>query len=179
MSLNYYLMASVPAVAFDAPAPMTPAVFLARCREHLDPAAATLVEQADAPTPPKNRFLRDYRNAETLLRNCVAWERASRLDKDVDDYVREASGCDPLLERLVGEAFNRPTPLERERALDRIRWNLIDELAGFNPFSQEAVLAYALKLRIASRWDRMDDKTGAAHADHVVLQASQKVDTLP
>jgi hypothetical protein len=56
----------------------------------------------------------------------------------------------------------KTTPLERERALDRVRWNLLDELAGFDPFDSATALAYALKLRITERWHAVSDERGAA-----------------
>jgi hypothetical protein len=51
-------------------------------------------------------------------------------------------------------------PLDRELALDRLRWTLLDELAVAAPFGLQAVLAYGLKLRLAEKWAAMDETEG-------------------
>ena len=42
----------------------------------------------------------------------------------------------------------------------RLRWTLLDELALSPPFGFQAVLAYALKLRLAEKWAAMDGAEG-------------------
>ena len=49
-------------------------------------------------------------------------------------------------------------PLERELALDRHRWALLDEMAAAPPFGVQAVFAYALKLRIVEKWAALSDE---------------------
>ena len=67
--------------------------------------------------------------------------------------------------KVVADAFARATPLERERALDRFRWRVIEELQGYDPFAFSGIMAYALKLRIAARWGAMDEEQGRSIAD--------------
>ena len=49
---------------------------------------------------------------------------------------------------------------EREKAIDRIKWNYIDELNTFNYFTVEVVLGYLLKWILLNRWTRMDAERG-------------------
>ena len=59
-------------------------------------------------------------------------------------------------------------PLERELALDRLRWTLLDELAVSQAFGFQAVLAYGLKLRLAEKWAAMDEAEGLRVAAGIV-----------
>ena len=105
-------------------------------------------------------FTAAWRERDTRLRNAVARARASRLGRDAAPYLRPERGFDTYTLKAVEEAFARPTPAERELELDRFRWQVLDELAGRAMFSVEAVLAYALKLRIAERWSRLEPEAG-------------------
>jgi hypothetical protein len=50
--------------------------------------------------------------------------------------------------------------LERERAMDNLRWNYLNEENTFNYFTVEVILAYIIKLKIVQRWLEMDVETG-------------------
>ncbi len=65
----------------------------------------------------------------------------------------------PTVEKLlqINEASN---VVEREKLLDILRWNYIDELNTFNYFSIEVILGYLIKLGIVERWMKLDKKTG-------------------
>ena len=50
--------------------------------------------------------------------------------------------------------------IKRERAIDQIRWDYLDELNTFNYFTVEVILAQVIKLRMILRWIRLDEPTG-------------------
>ena len=75
---------------------------------------------------------------------------------------------DPAMEKMAGEALSRHTPLDRERALDTLRWQRLEELAGYDPFSARPVLAYALKLQLVERWAELEEDAGMARLEEVV-----------
>ncbi len=163
MSL-YYLIASLPALEMERAPALAPDAFAALCREHLAPAeaeaAAALAEGRDSDHP----YASAWRNAETLLRNAAARQRALRRGADAARHQRPASGCDIRIERAVEEAFQAPDPLQRERQLDTLRWRLAEELQGLDPLDVRVVLAYALKLRLAGRWAAQTPAAGRAAA---------------
>jgi len=63
-----------------------------------------------------------------------------------------------------------PHPLERERALDRIRWRMLDELALMPAFGVQAVYAYALKLRLLEKWQKLSDEHGTETVAQIIEQ---------
>lgn len=50
--------------------------------------------------------------------------------------------------------------LAREKGLDQLKWDKVEEITLFDYFSIEVVLAYIIKLDIAYRWLELDEKTG-------------------
>lgn len=168
----YYFVSSLPMLAFGEPPPLSRALFREACAEHLrsgDLAALDALE-AGPDEPSRHPFLNAWRDGETQLRNAAARQRAARSQRDAAPFLREQRGFDLSIESAVGEAFSRGTPLERERALDRVRWLQADALAGPDPFSSRAVLAYALRLRIAERWAVVDRDKGRETVDGLVAR---------
>ena len=50
--------------------------------------------------------------------------------------------------------------LARERGLDDLMWDKIDEITGLEVFTLDAILAFTAKLQIIVRWLRLDPETG-------------------
>ncbi len=50
--------------------------------------------------------------------------------------------------------------LEKEKAMDILRWNFLDEQNTFNYFTIEVLLAYIIKLHMIERWLALDKETG-------------------
>lgn len=161
---TYYLLASLPALDLENAPALTPDAFSQLCREQLGPADAAaadaLVEDRDADHP----FVRAWRDRDTILRNAVARQRASRRNVDPALSHKPTVGCDLRIEHDVEAAFQSADPLVRERQLDRIRWRVADELQGPDPMTAQAVLAYAIKLRLACRWAALTPDAGRAAA---------------
>jgi hypothetical protein len=166
----YYLAASLPALVLGETPPLSSARFDDLCREHLAAddreAVEALRDPARGPCP--HPFVAAWREADTRLRNAVARARATRRRRDPAAYLREQAGVDLFVEKAVADALARPDPLDREMALDRLRWRLADELAGYSPFSSRAVLAYAVKLNLAERWAGLSEDRAQARADAIV-----------
>ena len=50
--------------------------------------------------------------------------------------------------------------VERERRLDLMLWDFLEEAVKFEYFSFERVLSYMLRLMLLERWERMSPETG-------------------
>jgi len=168
----YYLAASLPALSFEGPAPLSYASFRDLCSELLSRrdlrGLSDLGKGPDAPS--RHPFVREWNDCEIQLRNALVHHRAARRHLEAEPYYRPQLGYEPSIEKMASEAFSKPDPLQRERALDRFRWALVEKLAGLNMFASRAVLAYAVKLRIAERWSTMEENEGAARARDIVAR---------
>jgi hypothetical protein len=61
---------------------------------------------------------------------------------------------------LVLVALENKDLLAREKALDLIRWNWIDEKVFFHYFTIERIIAFMLQFEMAERWLKLDQETG-------------------
>lgn len=169
----YYLAASLPMLSLEEPPPMSLSQFRDLCRQNLIPADRdaldALLDRDGAGSD--NPFVVAWRNREIQIRNAAARLRASRAGKDPSPYLREQQSFDASTELTVTSAFSRASPLEREMEIDRARWKMIDDVAGFIPFTASTILAYALKLRLAERWASMEPAKGRQVVDEIVNRA--------
>jgi len=172
----HYLISSLPGITpGDKPA-LSMDEFLSNCRAQLSQQdCAALDSLLDIDSPAANHsFVKKRLARETQLRNATARQRAARRSKDAVDFIRPHSGFDVAIENRVEEAFNISNPLEREKAIDRIRWGFLDELAGTEPFSINVILAYALKLQIAERWAAMNPQLGQEKIVKAIERTEEK-----
>lgn len=148
--------------------------FLALCRAHLTQddqlAMEALLQRGGEGS--NHPFIVAWRDDETRLRNAVARVRAGRRGVEAESYLRPVNGVDLALSHAVDDAFGRGTPAERELEIDRIRWHRIEALAGLDVFSPASVLAYGLKLKLASRWAQLSTEAGRQRLEDWVTTAA-------
>lgn len=118
---------------------------------------------------PERSVARMYTRYEMALRNSIAKVRAAKWKQgEMGPAARLDGGYMADADRVVQEAFAAPNPLERERILDRARWEKLDEYArifNLHGFSFDAVCAYCLKLQIAEKWAERSEKAAAGNLD--------------
>lgn len=124
----------------------------------------------------KNDFLREWFTFELNLRNVllVLAARKNGLPYEnqivgsnmVAEIIRRSNARDlglsaewPWIEKVLAIAESEDI-LVREKAIDLLRWNILDELNTFNYFTVEVLMAYYLKLGMIERWLRLDFATG-------------------
>ena len=123
----------------------------------------------------RNRFLREYFRFDLNLRNAKVRYLNAQLGREPDLDVM--TGEDPEAEdvdidgfRFNGGEFMEAAKVDsvlaetdlvvREKGLDDLLWDKIDNLAIFHYFDIEAILAYIAKLRIVTRWLNLDEEVG-------------------
>ena len=166
----YYLIASLPTISMDSPPPFSFEKFRSLCTEHVSPSDMATIDDLLNPLSDKagNEFVDHWRNTEIQLKNSMAKLRAAKWKKDPSPYLKDHKHFDMSADRIVSEAFSMSNPADREFAIDKFRWAKAEELAGYDPFSARALLAYVLKLLIAQRWATMSDETGRKLADDII-----------
>ncbi|MBE0664087.1 MAG: DUF2764 family protein [Bacteroidales bacterium] len=124
----------------------------------------------------ENEFLRSWFEFERDLKNILAGLSARRHKIPVDNLlignntvstaIRKSNARDfglnaefPFVEKLI-QINENTNLLEREKAIDQLRWNHIDDINTFNYFTIEVILGFVIKLSIVERWLKLDKKTG-------------------
>ena len=65
----------------------------------------------------------------------------------------------PYVEQVMALMEN-DNLVERERGLDLLIWNFLDEVVTFEYFSLDRVISYMLRLMIVERWSKMSPESG-------------------
>jgi hypothetical protein len=157
-----YLVTSLPTLELTTAPRVSSAELLAAAagilrKDHWEDLRAVAEDRPQGVRAPE---LRPYLDAETQLREAVARIRAARAGAAYDSGAHPYGGYDGRTIDIAERAMERDDPLERELLLDTLRWTLLDELALSPPFGFQAVLAYALKLRLSEKWAAMDEAEG-------------------
>jgi uncharacterized protein YbaR (Trm112 family) len=123
-----------------------------------------------------NSFLRTYGMFDRNMRNLFTALNGRKYHQDVNhilagdgdivEALRKSKSRDfglhaemEHLETLL-QYFETDDLLARELKVDALKWRFIDDAAFFYYFTIENVLAFVLKLMIASRWLRLNEQTG-------------------
>jgi hypothetical protein len=170
--MNYeYLVASLPMLFFGDPPPFSSKAFRFRCAGVLSAADGAILEAVMDGRPAAGKAAAAQWTArETQLRNAVVRARAAKWGVDPRPQLRDHAGYDGSVAQAVVDAYAKPTPLEREQALDRCRWRVADEIALREPFGFGAVLAFAVKLLIAERWAGLKDEAGVQAVEDFISE---------
>ena len=124
----------------------------------------------------KHKFLSKWFDFELNLKNALLVITAKNNDISYDNQIIMANkaalkiarsnardlglaGEWPWIEKVL-QIAELPDLLARERAIDLMRWDYLDEYNTFNYFSLEVLLAYYIKLGIIERWLKLDKATG-------------------
>ncbi len=123
----------------------------------------------------KNRFLQEWFEFELNVRNVFTALNCRKYNMDVKDeivgtnWVAEAIRKNntrdfglnelPYINQLI-QVFESGQLLEREKALDLMRWNQMDEKVFYYYFSVERLFSYYWKLTVVERWLSLDQETG-------------------
>ncbi len=169
---HYYLVASLPTLVLGEAPPLTVEAFQFSCTGVLDSdelCELGLVLSGRAGEG-SSSFAQSWFGADTQLRNAAARFRGTRLGVESRGFIKDHPGFSAAVEKAVTDAFAKGNPLEREMALDRCRWQMLEDLAREDSFGLAAVLAFAVKLQLASRWAQMKDEAGQKRVEELVDQ---------
>ena len=170
---HWYLVSSLPHLRFGDKSPMSAEAFRAACVGWVaDDELAVIDAALENCEPVLTGCAAAWWNGEVQLRDAIVRVRAKNRGTDASRFIQPHDGFSVTIEKMVTDAFTRPDPLEQEMEIDRARWSLVDELAVAAPFSFTAILAFAVKVRIAERWTGMDEDEGKANVEKLILAAT-------
>lgn len=161
--MYYFLVASLPLLELNAPAPFPTAEFDGILQENLDERAQRILFacRGNGQYPDNHPVYRQMALFEEYLRNRIARKRADRAGihfesadpeeyfSEVDFGLAQASGC--------------ADPLERERLVDKLRWERLEELSIGHDFDLDALIIYRCKLFIVNKYAGFRTETGTVH----------------
>ena len=123
-----------------------------------------------------NRFLKTYFAFDLMLRNIQAAYLSRKQSLDPDRYLIGEGEIVEALKKskapdfgIISEVefasrllqiFEIKDLIEREKALDLLRWEEMDKICTFSYFSMDVILSFIFKSSIIKRWHSLDKKSG-------------------
>lgn len=110
----------------------------------------------------KNGFIREFFHLDLAVKN----EKVNFLNRKLgrpagtDTLFIENYGFDEEALKEISAAYENADLLEREKGIDVLVWDRIDEMTMMNHLDFTAILAFLCKLRIINRWLKLDPDTG-------------------
>jgi hypothetical protein len=124
-------------------------------------------------------FLKEYLSFERSSRLMITALRSKRLGRDLLVELQYEDPEDPLVAQILSQkdakSYEPPeefqdlkalfekhhrNPLDLEQALCEYRFNHIDYLIAFDPFSTRKILAFVAQFIIVEKWMALDRKKG-------------------
>ena len=141
-----------------------------------------------------NQMMAEWYDLNFNILNILTALIARRQGWPLDEYVQ---GDGPVVEALLKQS-NQPDfglgseldyvkelmqtaettdPVEKERLIDALRWNWLEEKTFFEPFDITALFAYVVRSEILERWALLDPEQGRARFTEIIeeLRGEAKV----
>jgi len=102
-------------------------------------------------------FLRDWIRFEVGLRNALATTRAHALELDAEAYLVAPDLADRDIDytHAISTWSAASNPLTAQEALDKVRWDWLEENGGWYSFKAREIEVYAAKLVLLHHWRRI------------------------
>ena len=124
----------------------------------------------------KNRFVSEWFELNLNVSNILTAIVCRKFGLEKENYIVGDNGVAEQLKMSNAQDFGMGNLLDyfselqrlmeetnlqlREKGVDLLRWNWLDENTFFKPFDIESVFAYLVKLEMIERWISLDKETG-------------------
>ncbi len=130
----------------------------------------------------KNEFITDWFKFELNVKNVLAAFNCKKFNYEPEKQLIEIDSNKQVYSLLIGnrlkpEPFEEELPfaeqifrvaesdftiVEKEKAIDKIKWDYLDEYTFFHYFTIEKIVSFTLKLGIIERWMKLDIEMGTS-----------------
>ncbi|MCF8359468.1 MAG: DUF2764 domain-containing protein [Prolixibacteraceae bacterium] len=124
----------------------------------------------------KNQFISDWYEFNLNISNVIIGTNCRKFDYDreksiignneVANAIRKSNakdfGVKPILPEIddILRILEEPNLLERERKIDFLKWNWLEEKGFFHYFDMEHLFIYLIRLDLLERWVQLERETG-------------------
>ncbi len=173
----YYLVASLVPLTLDGDVSSTPEGFFELCKNMLTSQDRKDLEYVinGQPEYARHPFVRKWLRSENQLKNAIVVARTARLNIDSHQFLRGNEEIDIKDAKAITGALNKQYPLEKELALDKYRWKLLDEMANDDFFGMPSIFSYVLKLKLIMRWKSLNDEKGRDVLEKLFERKSKEI----
>jgi len=166
MKHYWYFASTLTSFPFGSPPPVSVQAFDELCSRMMDKSDLEIfpcIEEARngrfSESMKKSAFLMSYFEFERGLRNALVVFRTRASKQDASQWMRPGD-INPDSLKAAQAAQAASDPLQTEFAIERERWNAVERLSALSAFELDYILAYKMKLLIASRYASFDRNRG-------------------
>ena len=109
-------------------------------------------------------FIREYFDFDRRLRNRKARYLNEELGRPLGEgcirLSEEEEEDDAQMAARTDEILRTEDIVGKEKALDALVWETVDEMITFHYFDLDVILAFVVKMSIVTRWLRLDPQSG-------------------
>lgn len=134
----------------------------------------------------ENAFLRYYGRTATAIRTVVSAMRIMKRGLDLDKNLRgdphmvqtileNRNNADLGLKNILPEVtdiialFDRERdPVEVERDIDRIRFQIMEQVGMESPFGDHIIYSYIIGFQVRDRWNSLNNEKGLKILDNII-----------
>ncbi|MCP4176975.1 MAG: hypothetical protein GY756_04340 [bacterium] len=183
MAALYYLISSLPLLNLGEGPPFTTDDYIEMCKTFIteqqlsELSSLKLVPDSDSIT--NSKVINDWFDWETCLRNSIAKMRSSVFGKDFSSFLKHENDYFSEIDRGVQEAYSADNPLEKENAIDKLRWTSLDSLEATHQFDFGKLCIYKIRLMLCEKIMLRSENTGKENLDNTLseLYSNQKNET--
>lgn len=118
-------------------------------------------------------FVREYFTFDMNLRNAKARYLNSMFNRpEAQDTIVLDEDTESVFdeEEAIADILKGNDILAREKGLDDVCWQKVEDITTFNYFDLDAILGFVVKLKIIDRWLRLDEQAGREYFRTLVTQ---------
>lgn len=136
-----------------------------------------------------SHFLREFSHFEYDLENLRAFMEAEKYKLDKGRFIAGSSqhadhlrasikgalGKDPEFEFFdeIVDNFTSDSMVEKEMNMDKLKWQVIDDMIFFEEFTIDWVLGYLKKMMIIERWSKLKHEEGEKKLRNIIKETEQ------
>lgn len=181
----YYLLSGLPTPTWAAPPPLKWESFVELIRYHVGPDFFSILSAVNI-EPPRDltstgyAILDDFWQRETSFRNSLASWRNETLgfQETSSRRFQPSLFLDKASLDLLESIRRAESPLKAELDIERYRWDWLDGRVSAAGYSEEALIIYALKLRILLRVHSFKNEVGRREYNSYYSAVLAKADGL-
>jgi hypothetical protein len=157
----YFLISSLPLLRFGVMPFLSSSRFLTLVEEQAGRGVAESLAGITLLPREASRFSAEkyWYAMETHIRNYLLRSRSKKIAQ-IERWTRQETDSYPSLDQQLHKALGAPNPLERERLLDLIRWDLLDDALLGETFSVNALVVYRIRLLLTEKWQACAAEAG-------------------
>jgi len=158
---HYYTLAALETIRLGEKIPVSEEYFLQFAEDTIDAKSyQILLKSRWGQTEPTGFSFADrILSWEKDLRLELAKARIMKLPFENPPNLQGSDGSYNILE-TVRAVMALDSPLDAERYLDQLRWSFLEEMSARHYFDLEALVVYYLKLQLALRQEKFQEKPG-------------------